>query len=538
MKKYLFILSALFIAATTNAHTANDSINRTVMVESTYNPIIAGAVKRNFIPEEVKPSMDKEVVVYANENVDLAYIDRQALPIEAMAVSYDRVMPGYAHLGYGNYNNLSAMAAYKLNLGERSDLALKTFVDGWNGKLRLPDNAKWRSKLYEMGFGADYDVQFSQVALNAGVDAARYSYNYLGETVNNQKSNLFGVHVGAKGTALERYFYQASLAYTYFGRNMYLGVEQPHRENRFKSNATLGMNLDEWGVASVALCSDVLAYHGMADYRAYHSLEITPRWDYEREALHFVSGFNMSILTGHNVAHPVQFSPECRVSYIPTDRYAVSFVLDGGRDMHSFGALYELSPYWMSKEQVKPTYTFVNAHLRGDMRIIEGIHAYLGTGYKVLSDAVLETIVDTLNTIYTGLTNHNAQVITTDAGISYNYKDYASFSVKGTYQHWMLKGDRTLLARAPQFTMDVEARMRIISNLEAYTQLQLVSFTNTKVAGRERAIINWSLGAHYALNKWCTLFLDAHNLLNRRYSYYAGYPAQGFNVLAGAMVSF
>ena len=29
-----------------------------------------------------------------------------------------------------------------------------------------------------------------------------------------------------------------------------------------------------------------------------------------------------------------------------------------------------------------------------------------------------------------------------------------------------------------------------------------------------------------------------HNLLNRRYSYYAGYPAQGISVLAGARVKF
>ena len=102
----------------------------------------------------------------------------------------------------------------------------------------------------------------------------------------------------------------------------------------------------------------------------------------------------------------------------------------------------------------------------------------------------------------------------------------------------MLKGDRALLARAPQFAMDVEARVRIITNLHAYTTLQWVSFTDANVADRERAIVNWSLGAHYALNKRCTLFCDAHNLLNRRHSYYAGYPSQGFNVLMGAMVNF
>ena len=113
-----------------------------------------------------------------------------------------------------------------------------------------------------------------------------------------------------------------------------------------------------------------------------------------------------------------------------------------------------------------------------------------------------------------------------------------SFSAKGAYQYWMLKGDQALLARAPQLKIDMDARVRIVPKLYGYTDLQIVSFTNSKVAGRERAIVDWSLGANYALSKKLSFFLDAHNLLNHRHSYFMGYPAQGFNVLVGAMVKF
>ena len=52
-KRYITLLTVVFTAMASMAQVINDTINRMVLVESTYNPIIAGAVKRNFIPEEV-----------------------------------------------------------------------------------------------------------------------------------------------------------------------------------------------------------------------------------------------------------------------------------------------------------------------------------------------------------------------------------------------------------------------------------------------------------------------------------------------------
>ena len=106
----------LLVATIGIAQNANDTINRMVLVESTYNPIITGAVKRNFIPEEVKPAVSKEKVVYAEEGIGLTHFDRQAQPAQAIEVIPEKGYQGYAHLGYGIYNNLSALAAYKLQM--------------------------------------------------------------------------------------------------------------------------------------------------------------------------------------------------------------------------------------------------------------------------------------------------------------------------------------------------------------------------------------------------------------------------------------
>mgnify|MGYP006864422162 CR=1 FL=1 len=69
MKRYIILLTTLLATLGAVSQNTNDTINRMVLVESTYNPIIAGAVKRNFIPEEIEPSMKKETIVYADESV-------------------------------------------------------------------------------------------------------------------------------------------------------------------------------------------------------------------------------------------------------------------------------------------------------------------------------------------------------------------------------------------------------------------------------------------------------------------------------------
>lgn len=540
MKRYIPLLFVLLAPIVGMAQATNDTINRTVLVESTYNPIIAGAVKRNFIPEEVKPTITKEQIIYANENIDLTNFDREAKPAKTIAVVPEKGTPGYAHLGYGNYNNLSGLAAYRLNFGGSNDLAFRAYVNGWNGKFRLSDkNNKWRSHRYDMGLGADYNTQLANVALNAGIHAAYYNYNYLTGTIPNgatniQQANNLGAYAGIKGSIKEMLSYQASIHYTRFGRSTYFAAKVPHSENHLRSKATFSMDLYDWGMASVLVRSDVLGYRGLADYRNYHSLGITPRWDYRYGDLRFVGGLNLDFLMGRNVSHPMQVSPECSVSYVPDNSFTVKFTLDGGRDINTFGQLYALSPYWAAEQQLRPTYTFMNVRLEGNLRIIEGLHLNIGGGYRMLGDALFETVMDSIGTTYTGITNHNAQVATFDTGISYSYKDLVSLSAKGAYYYWMMKGNRALLARAPQVDADFNARVRIIPNLYAHTDLKLVMFTGAN----ERAIIDWGLGAQYGLNKHISFFLDAHNLLNHRHQYYTGYPSQGFNVLLGAMVKF
>ena len=101
----------------------------------------------------------------------------------------------------------------------------------------------------------------------------------------------------------------------------------------------------------------------------------------------------------------------------------------------------------------------------------------------------------------------------------------------------MVSGNRSILTRTPQFDANFGTRVRIINGLYIHTDCHFVMF-NAVNGERERAIIDWSLGAHYAMNDKLSFFLDGHNLLNRHYQRYAGYPVQGINAMLGAAFKF
>ena len=174
MKRYITLLPALLIAASAVAQTAtNDTINRMVLVESTYNPIISGATKHQFIPGEVEPSIKKSDIVYAQEGIPITQFDRRALPATSQPITTAKGLPGYLHLGYGNYNNTDVLATYNLHFGQRHALSFSTALQGWNGKLPTPSNDnKWSSYLYQATANATYRLTLDAVELGAALTPA------------------------------------------------------------------------------------------------------------------------------------------------------------------------------------------------------------------------------------------------------------------------------------------------------------------------------------------------------------------------------
>ena len=540
MKRYISLLCIIFIALSGMAQ-RNDTINRMVLIESTYNPILVGAVKRNFIPDEVKPSMQKEQVVYADENQPINKFVRSVDAVQAKAMEQEALRHGYVHFGYGNYNNLNGLATYNLNVKENQNLAFKAHLHGWNGYIKNADGDKWFSALHDMGGNLDYRLRLGQAELEMGGCAVNYIYNYqargLGEEyTNDQQSTMANAYFKMRGIVREHYTYQFNTQYTYLDRATLWGTEQNHSEQHWHTMGAFSADLYEKGIATLRLRSDLLMYRGLEGYHNYYSLGLTPEWSYRYADWRFLAGANLDFLT-HN-GPIVQASPQCSISYMPAKTFSANFVLNGGRDITTMSSLYAMSPYWASQGQLRSSYTYLNAQLGVNLRLFEGLSMHLGGGYKVVADALFSVATDTLGFVYSGIANRNAQVLYAEGDVQYFYKEFFSLSAEATYNHWMVKDEPMILGHTPQLDANLLARIRIIEGLYLNNNLRYVLFTKVGDDSRETAIIDWSLGAHYALNGRLSFFLDGHNLLNRRYQHYAGYPSQGFNIMAGAAYKF
>lgn len=545
MKRYFTILSVLLATTAAMAQTVpGDTINRTVLVESTYNPIVTNAVKRNFIPEEVEPSINRTAIVYADKAMPITRLLHKALPTEKVAIEQGKSLPGYLRLGYGNSNNLDGLAAYHLQFGGKHSLSLNADVTGWNGNLKTQDGDWWYSNLYRSEGDARYRFTYDQGELGAGITAGYSAFNYL--TIGNLSSYLgltdlqhasrVGGNIYAKGLIAERYHYNVSTAYTHSGQQAYLGDVAPHSEGHFHTEATVSTSFDKYGTASMSLYDDFLSYSPESAFETMHYLTFTPQWSIDYKRYHFVAGVNLD-LSSNSYAR-IKASPACSITYTSEKNFNASLLLDGGHRLPTYSYLESLSPYWMRSPELQSSYTYLNALLTGNMRIAEGLHLMVNGGYRVTGSAIFETVAEEAYIRYTSFENRNAQLLHATTKLSYDYKQQLSCFAQATYNHWMVESGRSVLARTPQLDAQAGVRTTIFGSLSAHSDLRYILFTATAPQERETSIIDWGLGLRYALNTHWAFYLDGHNLLNHRHQLYTGYPAQGIHVLAGAAFKF
>ena len=139
--QYIF-LGMVFIAipSLVQAQTQpkDTTLNRTVVVEQEYNPIIMDAAKVNVLPKVEEPVVNKKEVEYAVSSTPASNIPAGTMQAytgkETQATSH----PGYVRLGYGNYNNLDAYANYLFRLSDRDKLNVNFNMAGMKGTLDMP----------------------------------------------------------------------------------------------------------------------------------------------------------------------------------------------------------------------------------------------------------------------------------------------------------------------------------------------------------------------------------------------------------------
>ena len=522
---------------------ATDTITRNVLVESVYNPILATSEKRSFLPEERTPIEHKENIVYAESAYHGIAYDIMPVRLDGVQFNKNDIRNGYLHLGYGNYNNVDALASYVFKVKDNGRLALGGSVEGWNGSIPY-DKINWHSNLHDMNLKLAYDHSGAN-SFRIGAHLRRFTFNYiLQDTLpsfnyESQKAISYGGFVHFDGSSTNKagktpFDFSVDVSMDQWLNNYWIGTPDRNIESHITADVSGKFHLGRKGYLAIGVNNDYLGYGRLNGYNNYYAMNVCPQWLGEGKLWSAALGLNIDTQTAEQ--NHFQFSPACHFIFKPFSAMQIGLTADGGRALRSFEDLYTLSPYWASECQLNQSYTRLNAKVQGDIRLAEGLHLSGWGAFRSVTDALFATGETMNGLLVSKFTNANANIILLGGNLSYTWKDIFQVSFDIEHSNWTVD-DISLLAFAPELTLNASAKARIFKGFSAdagicYTRRVAVEST------RISPITDLHMGADYAINSWLNAFIRCNNILNYHYSLYPAYPTQGIHGMLGISCKF
>ena len=527
MKRSLYIIGGLALAISMpsglQAQTTqpkDTTMNRTVVVEQEYNPDIMDASKVNVLPKVEEPTVSKKEVEYATTFFPATSIPAGLINPYTGKEIQPGSTPGYVRAGYGNLGNLDILANYLFRLSDKDKLNVRFQMDGMDGKLTLPftDNEKWNAFYYRTRANVDYTHQFNKLDLNVAGNFGLSNFNLKPGSVNSKQKFTSGdFHAGIHfidETAPLRFNAETNLLMYERQHNMINDNEANTglKETIIRTKGDVTGAIGDQQSVTIALEMNNLLYSGYTKntatgdefFKNYTTLLLNPYYELDNDDWKLHVGANVDLSFGFDKSFRV--SPDITAQYIFSDSYVLYAKATGGKQLNDFRRLENVCPY-------------------GEL---PGANTTATLGYVQRPYDTYEQInaQDNTDNFYLG------------GEISYDYKDILGISAKYTYRNWDSKNEKVLLAVKPVSEMSFNIRIHPISALNVNLGYDYISREEVEDYLKMTAINDLHIGASYNVFKGVSVYAQVHNLLNKKYQYYLGYPAEGFNFLGGLSFRF
>lgn len=575
MKRSLYIIGGITLAISMPSHLLaqttqpkDTTMNRTVVVEQEYNPDIMDASKVNVLPKVEEPTVSKKEVEYAT-----TFFPATSVPAGLMNPYTGKEIqpgsaPGYVRAGYGNLGNLDILTNYLFRLSKKDKLNVRFQMDGMDGKLTLPytDGEKWNAFYYRTRANVDYTHQFNKLDLNIAGNFGLSNFNFLPGSVNSKQKFTSGdFHAGI-------HFIDETAPLRFNAETNLLMYERQHNmisENdantaiketiiRTKGDVTGAIN-DQQSV-TIALEMNNLLYSGYTKnpstgdeyFKNYTTLLVNPYYELNNDDWKLHIGANVDLSFGFDKSFRI--SPDVTAQYIFSDSYIVYAKATGGKKLNDFRRLENICPYgelpnvgtlssWGYIQRPVDTYEQINGSVGFKASPYPGVWFNVYGGYQNLKNDLSYFALDSDNSrsdFYLSFIHDNTDNFYLGSEISYDYKDIVGISAKYTYRNWDSKTEKYLLAVKPVSELSFNVRIHPISALNVNLGYDYVDREEIKLDDYSSmsAINDLHIGANYNIFKGISVYAQVHNLLNKKYQYYLGYPAKGFNFLGGLSFRF
>lgn len=514
------------------------TVNRTVVVEQEYAPDIADAPKINVVPQVTPPTVSKKAVEYDATLKPATQIPANTMQAYTGQETQPKATPGYIRLGYGNYGNLDAQANYLFSLSPRDRLNLNFGMEGMNGSLDLPaESGEWDAFYYRTRAAIDYLHNFSKVDLNVAGRFGLSNFNLLPALPGNKQKFTSGdFHVGVRSTDDEMPFrFSAETNLLLYQRQHDL----PHndlQETLIRTKAEVTGDISDGQSISIALAMDNALYQH-TDFENYTSLDMNPYYLLQNDDWMLRLGAHVDLAFGFGKTF--RAAPDVYAQYNFADSYLLYAQAKGGKLQNDFRRLETICPYGKLTGQTDATYEQLNAALGLKASPVTGLWMNIYGGYQNLKNDLVQGF-DGQDLLLYGQNTSNFYF---GAEVSYSYKDIFAIAASGTYRNWDTKKDEAnpyadaALRFKPALEADLHADIRPISPLLFKLGYQHIARQKTEGTTVD-AVSNLYARLEYKLFKGISIYARANNLLNQKYQYYWGYPAEGINFVGGVSFCF
>ncbi len=547
MKTIQFILEATVLSVCVfpmqvlaQGQAKDTTMNRTVVVEQEYSPDIADAPKINVVPQVTPPVVGKKAVEY-----DMRMAPSTQIPATVMQVYTGQEMqsiasPGYVRVGYGNYGNLDVQANYLSNLSPRDRLNLNFGMEGMNGSFDLPDESgEWDAFCYRTRAGIDYLHAFSKADLNVAARFGLSNFNLLPALPGNKQKFTSGdFHVGVRSSDGEMPFrFSAETNFLLYRRQHDLPYDDL-QETLIRTKAEVTGDIRDDQSIGVAFAMDNVLYPH-TEFENYTSLDMNPHYLLQDDDWTFRLGAYVDLAFGFGKTF--RAAPDVCVQYNFADSYLLYAQAKGGKLQNDFRHLETICPYGRLTGQADATYEQLNTAIGFKAAPVAGLWVNVCGGYQNLKNDLVQNYSYENDALL--LCGQNTSNVYFGAEISYSYKDILDIDASGTYRNWDTKKDETspFAETALRFKPALEAGLRIgIRPISPFLlKLGYRHVIRQKMESETAdAVSNLYARLEYKLFKEISIYARAGNLLNRKYQYFWGYPAEGFNFVGGVSYRF
>lgn len=539
IKTILTGAGVLFTSVLCAQEGAKDStLTRTVVVENQYNPEVMDAFKVNVLPKVEEPAVAKQHIDYATAVRPLSGWQGEPIPVITYNAKQKSPYKGYVRAAYGNRNNTDVKLSYMWDITSRDQLNVMGTLYGMNGKIpyeRLEED--WKSRFFRTDVSLDYKHEFNRVFMQLGGAFGSQVFNYVlpvlnegGEPWTSDSQHFTLADVYAKVTSKDETLpvqFSLQTGFQSFKRKYAMPYFPGTTEGLVHTVGQIWGTLQEEHTVGIDFAMDNVFYN--SDLKDYTLVQVNPYYKWNNEVIDLRLGAHVDAQTSNGSG--IKFAPDVHFGYTFADTYKFYIQAIGGTTLSDFRRLNEMSPYWMSEEQIRSTHTPLDARLGVKGSPVAGFGFNLFGGYRIVKDELFS--------VYSLMEQAKAKTAYAGGRIGYTYKDWVNLDVEATYYNWNMNQEtEPLLVLKPNYEFNVSARVKILPDLYASMKYCYEGRSQAGTLKKADPVNDLSLWADYRLFQRVDVFVRLNNLLNKNYVTEVGCPVQGFYAMGGLSFAF